>query len=112
MPLESAADRAVFLNAEEFGASATMPDEDPVVSFSGVLDEDAEVSLERMGSGVQTVQPIFTVRNSDLPGSSLDGKRILVTHPITGLVINYRIGNIEPDATGMTILHLKEIKNA
>lgn len=106
MAVESAADRAAFVNAEEFGVTATYtPGVGSAVTLSGVFDEPTEQRFD--GPGLDVSMPTLLVRTADLPGSIAPGER-------TGDIVtigarNFEPRTAEPDGTGMTLLRLEEV---
>lgn len=106
MPVESAADRAVFLSANDFGVvAAYSQNEGRPVSITGIFDRSF-LPIDT-GEGVVTgVSVTFTCRTDDLKGLvygkarqgdrlSIDGDRWLVIEP-------------QPDGTGMVVLVLQK----
>lgn len=112
MSIESADDRAVFLNPDEFGCKAVMPDEDPIVGFSGMLQEEPALADDGYGVGVSSMAPTFTVRTLDLPDIRLDGAKVDIVHPITGVTLNFRFSSNPLQSAGFTIFDLKEVDDA
>lgn len=106
MPVESAADRAAFVNADEFGTSAVYrPADADAVTLNGVFDEPTEQRFD--GPGINVGVPTFLVRTADLPEEAAPGD-----HTADRITIGARTfapREQAPDGTGMTLLTLEEI---
>ncbi len=104
MAVESAADRLVFLDADEFGVSATYE----LVSggFStvqGIFDKEYNEIIEaQFGVGVGAHPARFQMREADLPGSYGDGDTLIVS------TVTYTVRDHELDGTGMVELRLEK----
>jgi hypothetical protein len=101
MAVESAADRAIFLSANDFGQSATFTHSTTTTTIYGIFDNEyVEVDL---GGQVNfaSVQPKFLVRTADVSTAVEDDT--IVTGGVT-----YKIKVVQPDGTGMTTLILEK----
>ena len=105
MPIETAADRAVFLNADEFGASAVYTPaagggaSDPI---AGQFDDPSRASSLGAIGAIDAV-PTFFCQVADLPGAAVgDAGDVLA---IAG-GYTWQVTAIEPDGTGMALLRL------
>lgn len=106
MAVESASDRAAFVNSDEFGASAvyTTLTGRTYPAFDGILDKGFAEAGTVEGVGVASTEPRFTCRTADLPAEARDGDQLVVDG------VTYRIIVREPDDTGdMTELVLQEV---
>ncbi len=104
MAVESAADRFVFLNTDEFGISATYALASDLGSktVKGIFDiEFREVVENEFGVGVATHPPSFRMRTADLPGGYGDGDELIVN------AVTYTVRAHERDGTGMVMLRLE-----
>ncbi|WBL75601.1 hypothetical protein I3J27_21450 [Bradyrhizobium xenonodulans] len=104
MSIESAADRAVFLNADEFGAEgiytrAAGAASDP---FSGIFDRPS-ISTDLNQVASIDARPTFFCRMADLPGAADGdaGDQLAVTGEGA-----FEVVSIEPDGQGMALLRL------
>lgn len=100
MPVETAADRAIFVNSNDFGVTATLTSGSNVTTISGIFDNEfVEVDA---GGGVPFAmqQPRFAVRTADANVEEDD------TLLIAG--VTYKIKVVQPDGTGMTNLILEK----
>lgn len=104
MPVESAADRAVFFSAADFGETIlwTVGGLDPVgvnvIGQNGSLMMDTED-----GPPIQGQEATVTMVEADLPlgADRNDGILFRARH--------YVVKSIEPDGTGVAIVRLEEL---
>jgi hypothetical protein len=110
MPVESAADRAVFVNAAEHGVVATwtVAATSAVRAVSGIFDAPSadEVTGDDFGSAYEgmavTAQRIsFLVASADIPASARDGDALVIEG------VAYILRDVRPDGTGFTELRLE-----
>jgi hypothetical protein len=101
MAVESAADRLSFLDADEFGVTASyVHDGGAAIEVSGIFD--AEHQMLGLGDGdIASVGPEFNCREADLPAGYGDGDEITVN------AVLYFVRHPEPDGTGMVKLRLE-----
>lgn len=105
MTVESAADRAAFLDADEFGVEGTYT---PAGGFgSTVVGIFERPHLNRAfgndGPALSDAEPTFTCRSIDLPVGAAGGDcgdRMAIGAD------NYRVIDLRPDGTGMTLITL------
>lgn len=104
MAIESDADRALFLDADEFGVSVTYRKKGTFTDLTLAAIFDAEHSLAGFGDGsdVASVAPQVLMRTADLPSGHGDGDSVTIAG--TAYLVRYR----EPDGTGMTVLKLEK----
>lgn len=106
MPVESAADRAAFLNPDEFGVTMTWALGDgSSVDIDAYFDEPSERIFD--GPGITTAAPSIVVRTADVPEGATFGE-----HTPDRITIGERTfvpRTNEPDSTGMTTVMLEEI---
>ena len=105
MAVESAADRAMFVNADEFGVTAVYTPFGGAASepFSGQFD-DPSIAATPFGQ-VATIdaRPSFFCAEADLPdGAAGDASDQLAI--VGGRTL--QVLSIEPDGTGMVLLRL------
>lgn len=103
MAVESAADRARFLSADDFGAEATYLTAASVsASIIGIFD-NPHLGLRMGDVEVADREPSFLCQSAELPsgGSGGDGGDTLTVGGITYKVIEHR-----PDGQGMTLITL------
>tara|TARA_R110000751_G_scaffold146094_9_gene250015 strand:+ start:20084 stop:20419 length:336 start_codon:yes stop_codon:yes gene_type:complete len=109
MAVESAADRAVFLDADEHGLQAMItPSGMAAVPVSGIFDENYSLIGETdEASGLSSREPTLTVRSADLPNVELRGGVVALTD-LSGANRLFKIVEPKPDGTGITELRLYE----
>ncbi len=99
MPVESAADRAVFTNLEEFGAAIFWADYLPAVQ--AIVQSGTILLGAADGPDSQTREATLVVSEADLPlGHAEDD-------PVRIGGIAYLVRSIEPDGTGMALVRLE-----
>lgn len=102
MPVETADDRAVFLNTYEFGVTATFTGLSGAPTIDGIFDDPSALA----NANVMSTDPFFRCRTADIPSGAGDGTRLQVN------ATDYTIRNLEPDGTGMTVLQLEKVTGA
>ncbi len=104
MAVESAADRLLFLDTDEFGASATYTlAAGGTSTVRGIFDaEFREVVTGEYGVGVGVHPAGFTMREADLPSGHGDGDGLIIA------AVAYTIREHEKDGTGMVMLRLEK----
>lgn len=104
MAVESADDRAVFVDGDEFGvAVAYTPDGGSTVMLTGIFDAVDE-SLPFGEVGVVSASPTLTCRSADLPTGAGEGDAVEIDGQ------SWRVAApIRRDGTGMSILTLEEV---
>lgn len=107
MAVEDAADRAVFVDVDDFGVTATYSlANGGDVSIDGIFDDGyATIDLERAaGFDRSSSEPQFHCRSADLPAAAQqDAGDTLTVGGLTYCVVEFM-----PDGTGMTVLRLSE----
>lgn len=99
MPVESDADRAVFLNSDEFGDSAVYTKAaGGSAPIAGIFDAP-HIAIEFGESTISDRRPTFFCRTADIPSGAVggDGGDTLLVDGIA-----YKVADIEHDAQGMT----------
>ena len=99
MPVESEADRASFLNSDEFGDGATYtPVTGSPATFTGIFDAP-HTAIDIGEISVSDRRPTFLCRASDVPAGAKGGNAgdTLLVDGTT-----YRVIDLEPDGQGMT----------
>lgn len=99
MPVETAADRAIFVSANDWGTKV-YPLRGNVVSFDAIFDNDF-VEVEAGGVPFAMQQPRLIARTSDI-STLVEDDQI----KINGII--YKIKVIQADGTGMTNLVLEK----
>lgn len=104
MPVESAADRAVFVNTDDFGvaSSYTLAAGGSASTINGIFDAAyAEVEVETE-IGITSTGPAFICRTADLPSGYGAGDSIVIDST------TYKVRVFKPDGTGMSVLKLEK----
>ena len=107
MGVESAADRAVFVNPDDFGVTAYITQGGGAeVAVNGVFD-NAHLMVDAGEAGVSSTAPVITCRTADLALLGLGNARTGDTLRIAA--ISYTLTDVQPDGTGMTTLIMEKI---
>lgn len=106
MGVESAADRAIFLDVNDFGMTGTLvPVGGAAAPLNGIFDNEYLMIAESAESaGMSSATPVFLVRSADLPASGVKGGALSLT--VDGAARSYLVAEIKPDGTGMSELRL------
>ncbi len=102
MAVESAADRLIFLDVDDFGttASYTVQGGSPV-NIIGIFDNEF-IEVDSGGTvGVAIQQPRFLCRTSDVSSAAESDAKTIIAVP-------YTIRIVQDDGTGMTTLVLEK----
>lgn len=103
MPVESDDDRAVFVNPDEFGVTATYAlAAGGSSSVDGVFDDGVE-QPEFGDPGILSGQPTLRLPSADLPGAAAAGDGLTVSGT------SYKVREIRLDGRGMATLILEEV---
>jgi len=102
MPIEGAAERAIFLDPDEFGSVVSYTKTGAAaVDIDVIFDAEAEaISLGDMD--VSSLAPRFLVAVSALPAGSGDGDGVVIEG------VSYTVRDIQPDGTGMAVVKLEK----
>lgn len=99
MPVEDAADRAVFVDPDEFGGTITSW-AGSTVSIAGIFDAPW-MRIEGVAAvPLTSARTTFTCASSDLPPGAAQGDDVVVGSA------SYKVRELQPDGTGMVTLDL------
>lgn len=113
MPVESAADRAVFVNPDEFGVTAAYAPagETDTTDIDGQFFEPFAVVMGSgfEGPGMEASRPVFVCRSADLPSNAREsvGDVLTLTDPL-GVSRRFLVRTFRPDGSGMTAIAIEE----
>ena len=98
MPVESATDRASFVDSDEHGVSALFNGTDTI---DGIFDNEFFDALTDSEVPVESAQLLFTTPSINVTG---------VKHDDTLLIdsVTYAVKGVQPDGNGMTALVLEK----
>ena len=103
MAVESAADRAVFVNKDEFGAVVTWPLVPSGSVDISVLSQAGTILIgTQNGPDIQTSEATLVVVQDDLPAGAAQGQ------VITFQAVPYSVRSIEPDGTGFALIRMEQ----
>lgn len=101
MAVESATDRAVFVDIDDFGTAATYtPSGGLAATVNGIFDNEFIEVDAGGGVGVALNQPRFHCRTADV-SSAAEGDAITIGG------VSYTVRIVQDDGTGMTVLILE-----
>jgi len=102
MAVETAADRAIFLNTDDFGVAASYtPAGGSATTVNGIFDNEYFETDAGGEVAFALQQPMFHCRTADV-ASAAEGDAITISGT------DYIVRNVRPDGTGMTMLMLEE----
>jgi hypothetical protein len=108
MPIESAADRAAFVNPDEFGVMLRYLVPGRASAFiAGVLDMPTRDVLAGDIGVSASGAPRVLIRAADLPKTAAPGENTPDRVMLDGVTYEPRLA--EPDGTGMLTLTLEEV---
>lgn len=102
MGIETAVERAIFTNTDDFGVAATItPVNGQAVKVKGIFDNDF-IEVDTGGNvGFALLQPRFLCKTSDVSAVAEDAKVVISD-------LTYKVKIVKPDGTGMTELVLEK----
>lgn len=108
MPTETAADRAAFVNADEFGAVAIYTlFGGAAVPLAGGIFDDPHLSVVLGEAATDDSRPTFTLPTADLPPDAAPDAGDTIEVEVEGEGgVTYKVVGFEPDGTGFTRLVL------
>ena len=96
-------DLTAFFSTDDFAVTATWtPDGGDPTTVTGIFDNEY---IEDIGGGevdIEATHPMFLVKTADVPNVA-QGDQLFVND------LYYRIVNVQPDGTGLTVLILEEL---
>lgn len=101
-PVETAADRASFFDATEFGNVGEVRGE----PIEGLFDEPSEFLDGLAPVGIGSTNPTFLCQTTDLPTDLEEGEPITITRADDS-EFEGEVATVEPDGQGMTLLGLR-----
>ncbi len=102
MAVESAADRAIFFDVDDFGTAASYtPSGGSAATVNGIFDNDFVEVDAGGGVGIALQQPRFLCRTADV-SSAAEGDALVIS------AVNYTVRIVQDDGTGITTLVLEK----
>ena len=102
MAVESADDRAIFFDVDDFGTAATYtPAGGSAETVNGIFDNDFVEVDAGGGVGVALQQPRFLCRTADVSAAA-EGDAIVIN------TVAYTVRIVQDDGTGITTLVLEK----
>lgn len=101
MAVESAADRAVFINADEFGEEMSWTVGASTSTVSGIPDTGSVRLDMQDGAGALDRRVTLLCRQADIPTGAAKG------NAVTFRSAAHTVKSIEPDGEGMALVRLE-----
>ena len=105
MPIETAADRAVFVSADEFGVGVSYTQGVAAAATFAAIFDNEYLLVDAGEAGVTSVAPALTCRSDDLAMLGAGEARVDDQAVVNG--VTYRVSDVRPDGTGMVVLILE-----
>lgn len=103
MPVETDDDRRLFVQDDDFAVPVLWTHSGGMASFSAIFDADYQLlSSAFLDAGVEGASPQLHACSADIPATAAQGDGVTVG------ASSYRVAEIKPDGTGMTIVRLQE----
>ena len=96
--IESAADRAVFVNPDDFGVTASYG----ASAINGIFDSNYFAAEIGLPVPIEGARLRFLCRSADLPGNAAHGDTLTIGSD------SYKVREIQADGTGMTALVIEK----
>lgn len=115
MPVETAADRLVFLDTDEFGASVVWTSEAGASApFPAIFDNEYRLLISDLApEGAEGSEPAIMCRTEDLPADAEQEDTLAITQldeaGASVAVGSFKAVEFKPDGTGMTMVRLQEV---
>jgi hypothetical protein len=108
MTIETAAERAIFMDLAGFGTSVTVTPRGGLgaVTCSGIFDNSYLLVSPEGDGQVASLSPVVTLTADDLArlprGAAYEGDTVLIG------AATYEVTEVQPDGTGMVMLRLEK----
>lgn len=103
MPVESAADRAAFVSADDFGVAATWVSAGGSATVNGIFDAEYQLlTTALLDEGQEGATPVLHCRTADIPADAAHGDTVTIDST------DYTAVEFKPDGTGMSLVRLQE----
>jgi len=103
MAVETATERAIFFDTDDFGLAATYTLNGGASSTVNGIFDNQFLEVDPLGGvGVISAQPQFTCTSADLPGAAAVGDGISISS------VGYKVREIQAEGTGVTVLVLEK----
>lgn len=103
MPVETDADRAIFVDDDDFAVPVSWVHAGGTANFSAIFDAEYQlIASPFLDGGAEGAGPQILARSSDIPATAAHGDAVTVN------ATAYRVVEFKPDGTGMTVVRLQE----
>lgn len=113
MPIETDSDRAIFVEADDFGVTVSWAHVNGPTTFEAILDaEYVLLATELDPVGREGSAPAFVCRSMDIPEDADRGDIVTISGSHDDAMNReYCVVEIKPDGTGMTVVRLQETED-
>jgi len=109
MPIESDADRRMFVEEDDFAVRVAWTHSGGTATFSAIFDDDyALIASPYLDAGAEGSTPQFIAPDADIPATGKQDDVVVVRHG-TPSAKSYTVVEFKPDGTGMTVVRLQEV---
>lgn len=110
MAVETDADRAAFVAADEFAVAVAWIHGAGTASLTAIFDDGYQLfGTDMLDGGVEGAVPQIMAVSSAIPAGAAQGDTVAVTvDPLTPTVRDFTVVEIKPDGTGMTVVRLQD----
>lgn len=103
MPVETDADRLLFVSEDDFAVPVSWVHSGGTATFSAIFDDDYRLlPSEFIDGGAEGSAPQILAVSTDVPATGKHGDAVTVNAKA------YRVVEFKPDGTGMTVVRLQE----
>jgi hypothetical protein len=108
MPIETDADRRMFVREDDFAVSVQWTSNAGTAVFSAIFDDNYALAIvPELDAGVEGSTPQILAVSSDVPADAEQGDSLIVRYGLP-TAKTYIVVEFKPDGTGMTIARLQE----
>lgn len=108
MPIETDDDRRLFMQVDDWAVPVAWASAGGTSVFSAIFDAEYQLLTSPfLDGGAEGSTPQLTVCDADLPAQAAQEDTVTV-NVSTPKAKDYRVVEIKPDGTGMTIVRLQE----
>jgi len=102
MPVETDADRAIFVDDGDFAVAIIWTHAGGTATFTAIFDADYQLLTSPfLDGGAEGAGPQIMARSSDIPAQAAHGDAVTIEGR------EYRVVEFKPDGTGMSVVRLQ-----
>lgn len=104
MPVESDADRRLFVEEDDFAVGVSWVHSGGTATFPAIFDAEYQLlTSPYLEGGAEGSTPQIHMCSADVPATGAQGDTVAVN------ATSYRVVEFKPDGTGMTVVRLQEV---